>query len=107
MFGVVCVICFSGKRIELYRILVVEMNDWGGTDVRGRVAVVGEADNVITVKSSLVSLEYRVGSFVWAYCNEPPGDDASSTMPSILGAWLDRMAAGTSGRHEEGSVNLS
>jgi hypothetical protein len=49
LFGIVCVMCLGGKRIELYRILVVEMNDWRGTDVRGRITVVGEADNVIAV----------------------------------------------------------
>jgi hypothetical protein len=34
MLGIVCVICLGGQRIELYRILVIEMNDWWGTDVR-------------------------------------------------------------------------
>jgi hypothetical protein len=56
MLGIVCVICLGGQRIELYRILVIEMNDWWGPDVRRRVAVIGEAGNIIAVESSLVSL---------------------------------------------------
>jgi hypothetical protein len=41
MFGVVCVICLDGKRVEFYRILIVKMNDGRWTNVGRRIAVVG------------------------------------------------------------------
>jgi hypothetical protein len=44
VLGMVWVVCLGGKRIELYRILVVEMDDWRWTDVGRGVAVVGETD---------------------------------------------------------------
>jgi hypothetical protein len=86
VFGIVHLICLGAKRIELYRILVVEMNDWRRPNVGRRVAVIGETDNVIAMYSGGVSLRWRIGTRVGTYCREPPGDDASSAMPSILGA---------------------
>lgn len=64
MFGIVCLICLGAKRIEPYRILVVEMNDWGRTNVGGRIAVIGQADNVVAMCSSGVSLRWSVGTRV-------------------------------------------
>jgi hypothetical protein len=57
VLGIVCVVCLGGKRVELYRILVVEMNDWRWTNVGRGVAIVGETDRVIATCSSIVSLK--------------------------------------------------
>jgi len=107
VFGISELICLGAKRIELYRIFIVEMNDWRRTNVGRRIALIGEADSTVATYSSSISWRKDPGGRSETYCREPPGDDASSAIPSILGAWPERIAAGTSGRHEEGSENLS
>lgn len=56
VFGVVCVVIVGGKRIELYRIFIVKVDNWRWTDIRRGVAVVREADDITAINSDAVSL---------------------------------------------------